>query len=113
MGAISRTSFRVVGLIATALALSACSQSDLRLSPDFGAAVRQDVAAQIADPDAKYVGIPAPGSNGARVDLAQRRYEQNQVIQPALATTSNTLPAAASNGAGNSGSSIAQNNGGQ
>lgn len=65
-----------------ALALSGCTQSTLRTSPDFGTAVRQDEAAQIADPDVRYVGTPAPGSKGQRVGLAQKRYDANQVIPP-------------------------------
>ena len=113
MGAVSRTSVRLVGLIAAALGLSACSQSELRLSPDFGAAERQDMAAQIADPDARYVGTPAPGASGARVGLAQRRYDANQVIQPVLATTSTAVAAPTSNGSSNGGSSVGLNSGGQ
>lgn len=65
------------------LMLAGCTQSALRLNDDFGRAVRADVAAQIADPDAHYAGAPAPGSNGARVGLAQKRYETNKVIPPA------------------------------
>ena len=70
------------------VSLAACTQSDLRLSSDFGDAVREDVAGQIADPDAHYAGIPAPGSNGPRVGLAQTRYEKNDVIQPTTTTAS-------------------------
>ena len=70
------------------LALSACAQSSLRINPDFGRAVRQDVAAQIANPDAKYEGTPDPGSRGDRVGLAQQRYQTNQVIQPATTPAS-------------------------
>ena len=70
------------------LALSACTQSYLRINPDFGRAVRQDVAAQIANPDAKYEGTPDPGSRGDRVGLAQQRYQTNQVIPPATMTAS-------------------------
>jgi hypothetical protein len=73
-----------------ALALSACTQSTLRTSPDFGTAVRQDEAAQIADPDARYVGTPAPGSKGQRVGVAQKRYDTNQVIPPLDIGASNT-----------------------
>jgi type IV pilus biogenesis protein CpaD/CtpE len=58
------------------------------MSPDFGNAVRQDLAAQIADPDAHYKGTPAPGSDGERVGLAQKRYSTGQVIQPAAVTAS-------------------------
>jgi hypothetical protein len=69
-------------------ALSGCAQSSLRISPDFGNAVNQDLVAQIADPDAHYAGTPAPGSSGTRVGLAQKRYDTNQVIQPATTTAS-------------------------
>jgi uncharacterized membrane protein YgcG len=81
-----------------ALALTGCTQSVLRLSPDFGVALRQDTKAQIADPDAHYVGTPAPGSNGQRAALAQQRYDQNQVVQPTQPATSS------SNSSGNQGS---------
>ena len=87
-----------------AVALSACTQSTIRLSPDFGAAVRQDEAAQIADPDARYAGVPAPGANGARVGLAQQRYQKNQVIQPLDIGASNPNSISnPGNGSGNSG----------
>jgi len=69
--------------------LSGCAQSSLRLNPDFGNAVRQDAAAQIADPDAHYEGTPTPGSSGRRVGLAQKHYDANQVIQPSSTTASN------------------------
>src|SRR5579863_2806356 len=76
-------------LCTVALGLGACAQSELRISNDFGDAVRGDMAAQIADPDAHYAGTPAPGaSDGARIGLAQSRYEKNQVIQPSATTAS-------------------------
>ena len=93
----------VMALCATP-ALSACTQSSLRISPDFGSALRQDVAAQIADPDAHYEGVPAPGSASARVGLAQRRYNANQVVQPATTTASSqTLGGQMDNGVGGGG----------
>jgi hypothetical protein len=81
-------------------ALSACTQSSLRISPDFGSSLRQDVAAQIADPDARYEGSPAPGSASARVDLAQKRYNTNQVIQPTSNTASSKTLGGIDNGSG-------------
>jgi hypothetical protein len=75
-------------VLLTGLGTAACAQSSLRISPDFGKAVSQDVVAQIADPDAHYEGTPAPGSNSARVGLAQKRYESNQVIPPSSVTAS-------------------------
>lgn len=67
--------------------LSGCVQAG-SLNPEFGQAVRQHVAAQIADPDARYVGDPDPGSNGARVGLAQQRYRTGTVIKPTPAAAS-------------------------
>jgi hypothetical protein len=58
------------------------------ISPYFGQALRQDLAAQIADPDAHYRGDPAPGSNGARVALAQERYRTGKVFAPIAANAS-------------------------
>lgn len=70
------------------LGLGACTQSSLRINPDFGRAVHQEVAAQIANPDAKYEGTPDPGSRGDRVGLAQTRYQNNQVVPPSTMTAS-------------------------
>ena len=84
---------RNVLVVAATLGLSACAQnpteSEMRMSPDFGDALRENLAAQIADPDAHYAGTIAPGaSDGARIDLAQTRYQKNQVIQPSTTTAS-------------------------
>jgi|GEM_PF-2420725 type IV pilus biogenesis protein CpaD/CtpE len=72
-------------LLTLALAgLSACVQSQKTLAADFGVAVRQDVAAQIADPDARY---PADTpTDGARVGLAQERYRAGKSIAPSTGT---------------------------
>lgn len=58
------------------------TQSKIRLSNDFGAAVNQDLAAQIADPDAGRNAGPPPPGDGARAALAQTRYKQDKVIPP-------------------------------
>jgi hypothetical protein len=84
--------------ICVAPALSGCTQSALRISPDFGNALRQDVAAQIADPDAHYEGVPQPGSASARVGLAQKRYNANDVIKPAATTASSKTSGGLDNG---------------
>jgi len=77
-------------VISLAMTLCAgCAQSRLRQSDDFGVSVRQDVAAQVAVPDAQYEGTPAPGSSGARVGLAQKRYQTNSVIPPSQIGASN------------------------
>ena len=104
---------RPILVIAAALGLCACAQnptqSEMRMSPDFGDAVRENLAAQIADPDAHYTGTPAPGaSDGARIDLAQTRYQKNQVIQPSTTTASS----AGSIGSADNGNGAGGGNGG-
>jgi type IV pilus biogenesis protein CpaD/CtpE len=90
-------------VIAAMLGLGACAQnpmqSEMNLSPDFGLAVRENMAAQIADPDPHYAGTLAPGaSDGARIDLAQTRYQKNQVIRPATTTASSRTIGGSDNG---------------
>ena len=87
----------IAAVIGAGLMLSSCTESQVNLSSDFGQAERQDVVAQVADPDAHYVGDPAPGSNGMRVELAQKRYVTNQVIQPST-NTAQTGATSADNG---------------
>ena len=72
----------------------------MRLAPDFGVAVRQDVAAQIADPDAQYAGVPAPASDGTRAGLALTRYKTGKVIQPVSTSTSQVSTGGGSGGGG-------------
>ena len=66
-------------------------QSSLRLSDDFGRAVREDVAAQIVDPDPSWKAGPPPPSDGERAALAQKRYQHDVVIQPSTAATSQAV----------------------
>jgi hypothetical protein len=83
---------RLLLLAVGAIALSGCAQSSLRMDPEFGSAVRQDVAQQIADPDAQYTGTPAPGAAvGERVEQAQDRYAKDAVIQPTKASGSSSM----------------------
>ena len=98
-----KRAFKTVGLLAAlagALALSACAESRMHLSDDFGAALKQDKAAQIADPDAKYSGNPAAGSNGQRMAAAVDRYVNGKVIQPAAAQDVNRWTVRSSAGGG-------------
>jgi hypothetical protein len=110
--AAAMTIARPVLIIAAALGLCACAQnpaqSEMRMSPDFGDAVHENLAAQIADPDAHYAGTLAPGaSDGARIDLAQTRYQQNQVIQPSSTTASSQRSIGnADNGSGGAGAGM-------
>jgi hypothetical protein len=93
----------LAGVAGAALLLAGCEESHLRLAPDFGVAVRQDVAGQVADPDAQYAGVPAPASNGSRVSLAQTRYNTGKVIQPASTSTSQVSTGGGSGGGGGGG----------
>ena len=67
---------------------------------DFGQAVRQDIAAQVASPDARYAGVIAPGSNAARVAAAQDRYARGKVIQPSNQVAAASVTSASGASAG-------------
>ncbi len=54
---------------------------------DFGRSVRQDIAAQIADPDPVWKKDPPPPSSGKRANLAQKRYEADAVAKSSVTTT--------------------------
>src|SRR5271170_7345877 len=79
--AISRLPILAV-LTVSCIVLSGCAQTRLREQDDFGQALSQDLAAQIANPDAGRDAGPPPPSNGARADLALERYRQDNVTQP-------------------------------
>ncbi len=53
---------------------------------DFGVAVRQDLAAQILEPNPAWKHARVT-TDGKRACLAEKRYQVNAVIQPQLATT--------------------------
>jgi len=92
--------------IAAMLGLGACAgqnplQSEIRMSPDFGDALRENLAAQIADPEPHYAGTLAPGaSDGIRIDLAQTRYQKNQVVRPTSTSASSRTVGGTDNGGG-------------
>ena len=75
--------WRWAAVLLAAGVLGGCVESQVRISPDYGVAVRQDVTAQIADPDARYAGTAPPGYSGERVSLAQRRYATGRALEPA------------------------------
>ena len=86
----TRLAIRIGGLalLVGALGVSGCAVSQYHLTDDYGRAVRQDLAAQIADPDARYKGDPDPASSGARTASAQTRYDTGAVTAPASTSTS-------------------------
>ena len=94
--------WRWVAALLAAGALAGC-ESQLHISPDYGVAERQDISAQIADPDAHYAGDPQPGSNPERVKLAQRRYNNGQPIQPASTSVSSNVSGGGGSGGGGGG----------
>jgi hypothetical protein len=93
-----------LALIAAGGAIVAgCAVATTHISQDFGSVVKEDAAAQIADPDAHYVGKPAPGANGARAALAVGRYEHDTVTKPSTAQTSSVGGGAGGGGGENGG----------
>lgn len=85
-------------VLGAGLTLSGCVQE--HLSSDYGVALRQDLAAQITDPDAHYMGDETTGRDGARAALGQDRYQKGTVIQPAAAKASTVGSGASSAMAG-------------
>lgn len=81
------TALKILTCGGLVLALGACTETKLRLNPDFGEAVHQDTLAQVSDPDAHYAGDPPPASNGARVGGAQDRYAKGEVKTPVSTST--------------------------
>ena len=75
-------------------------------SADFGRAVHEDLAAQIADPDAVYKGPPPP-SSGKRADLAQTKYQTDKVTPPAAMSSSSGGGGGSSGGGGGGGAAAA------
>lgn len=95
-GAAAVASLLLVGACATQPEHAAAPGPDPNLP--FGAAVEQDLASQIVDPDVKYG--PPPPADGRRAAFAQYRYERNQVVPPREAEASGGLKGAGGAGAG-------------
>ena len=96
MSRLLRTGFALVSLVALGGPLGGCvtgqvqaAKDDRRATEqyeDFGRAVRQDIAAQIAYPEPHWTG-PAPPTDGKRMELAARRYQSDSVVKTSVATT--------------------------
>jgi len=80
-----RYALLTIGL--SALGLAGCVQGNT-VDPDFGVALRQNIAAQIADPAPRYVRAEPPASDGPRTALAQDRYQKGTTIPPQAESTS-------------------------
>lgn len=77
------SSTKSLAILALTAALGGCIQAPGHMEPNFGFAVRQDIVAQIADPDARYRRTLNPASNGERAVGAQERYAKGEVTPPA------------------------------
>ena len=93
---------RLAAALALPLALAACVNPQKPLSPDFAQSLRQNVGAQIADPDARYARQEPPAASGARTALAQQRYNKGTVAAPSSQGTTNIRSQSAGAGGGGS-----------
>jgi hypothetical protein len=102
-----KTGLMVMTLAGAGVLLASCAdQGGLDRewrSMEFGRAVHEDMAAQIADPDAAYKGPPPP-ENGARAELATKRYEAGKVINPQAPSSMAQIQGGGGGGGGGGGS---------
>ncbi len=86
----------IIAVALSALAVQACVATAKTPKPkadasdqafdDFGLSVRQDLAAQILEPNPAWKHARTT-TDGKRACLAEKRYQVDAVIQPQLATT--------------------------
>src|SRR5690349_4822113 len=95
-----RYGYLTVGLVA--LALSGCEaipNQAHQTDPNFGRALRQNLAAQVADPAPNYEYAEPPASSGPRTGIAQKRYDTGTVLPPTTESTQ-TVTGGGSGGGG-------------
>jgi type IV pilus biogenesis protein CpaD/CtpE len=92
-------------IIALAAGLTACAMNNKPLEPNFGQALRQNLNAQVADPDARYARVIQPASDGVRTSAAQVRYQTGEVIEPARVSTSSIRSSGGGSDGGSGGGS--------
>jgi type IV pilus biogenesis protein CpaD/CtpE len=100
-----RTGARLGCAWSLAILAGACTTPQVNLSDDFGVALRQDLAAQIADPEPRYSGALQPGYDGHRASLAITRYQKGEVIPPSNGNTTGKNTSGSGSGAPPSGPS--------
>jgi len=94
--------------LCTAFALSACTTNGGALdearfhTPDFGASVRSNIAAESVPADPAAVNSPV-AADGARQALAQSRYHSDKVKLPPDPNTSSVANSAGSTSGGGGG----------
>jgi outer membrane murein-binding lipoprotein Lpp len=83
-----RPAFVIGATVAAASLLAGCLSPQHGLEPDFGRATRNNIAAQVADPEPRYARKVEPAANGVRSVTASQRYERGQVTPPVVQSTS-------------------------
>ena len=79
----------LVAALAGSSLLAGCILSPQHsLEPDYGRAVRNDIVAQVADPEPGYTRKVEPAADGTRAVAANKRYLSGQVIPPVSQSTS-------------------------
>ena len=92
-----------VGAMASGCANIANNQRDPKYAeaPDhFGQAFREDLAAQIADPDPAWKNTPPPPPSGLITTVAIQRYNTDKVKVPVGTSTQSTVGSGGSGGGG-------------
>ncbi len=84
---IRKTVSAIAAVAAMAVVLVACAPQQ-HLSPDFGDAVRQNMAVHIIDPRPMPVDEAGSALDGRRAAGAVDRYQRGQIIEPERLTTS-------------------------
>jgi len=90
-------------LAGAALLLAACATEPQKDATDaqykdFGRSVREDIAAQIADPDPVWKNQPPPPSDGMRSVKAVTRYQSDSVRKANAASTQTAVGASTDTG---------------
>ena len=115
MKAAARTSLVMAAMAGVGVLVAGCADerlvNDQMRDSDFGRAVREDFAAQIADPDAVYRKAPPP-SSGERAALAQTRYKNDKVTQPVGLSGGTGLGGGGGSGGGSGGGGGGSGSGG-
>jgi hypothetical protein len=89
-------------IIALAAGLSGCAMNDKPLDRDYSRALKQNLNAQIADPDARYARVTPPAADGTRTQGAQTRYQTGEVTET-VNTSTTTIRSGSSGGSGGGG----------